>query len=321
MESAAREPDETPRPDAAAVCPVIVGPTAVGKTALITQLARRYPVEIISLDSRQVYRGLRIGTAQPTRDELAICPHHLIDFLPPEDTYDAARYRRDFCRAHAEISARGGRPVVVGGAGLYLTAIREGFFDLGQAARPLKEVRAELDQLDDEEIRRRLLMADPASWRRIHANDRYRSRRALEICEVAGRPMSELSAAQAPDPALGLDFRVFILERPVAELDVRIAERTRQMLQGGWLEETRELLTRHDPDCPGLGSLGYREIVAHLGGRLTGARLEESVVRVTRQYAKRQRTWFRKVAAQGRAHAGDPGLVQAIADVMRASDA
>jgi tRNA dimethylallyltransferase len=299
------------------VCPVIVGPTAVGKTALITSLAREFPVEIISLDSRQIYRGLRIGTAQPTAAELAICPHHLVDFLPPEETYDAARYRRDFCRVHAEITARGGRPVVVGGAGLYLTAIREGFFDLGSDGRPLEVVRAELDALDDDEIRRRLHAADPNTWRRIHANDRYRNQRALEICEVAGRPMSELAAAQHPQPALGLSFPVFVLERPVAELDARIAARTRAMLAGGWLEETRDLLTRHDADCGGLGSLGYREIVAHLRGRLAPAQLESSIIRVTRQYAKRQRTWFRKVEAVGRGRAEDAAIVAAVGRVMR----
>lgn len=306
------------------ICPVIVGPTAVGKTALITALAREHPIEIISLDSRQLYRGLRIGTAQPTADELAVCRHHLVDFLPPEETYDAARYRRDFCRVYEEITARGGRPVVVGGAGLYLTAIREGFFDLDAAVRPLDEVRAELTPLDDAEVRARLHALDPGAWHRIHANDRYRSQRALEIGLVAGRPMSELSAHQSPRPALGLDFRVFVLERPVAELDARIAARTRAMLAEGWLEETRELLQTHDADCPGLASIGYREIVAHLRGdpapdglapaQVDNGPVEEAIVRVTRQYAKRQRTWFRKVAAQGRGLPELPGIAQAITE-------
>ena len=322
MAHPARDLDaEEPQGEAVRVCPVIVGPTAVGKTALITALAREHPVEIISLDSRQVYRGLRIGTAQPSAAELALCPHHLIDFLPPEETYDAARFRRDFCRVHAEITARGGVPVVVGGAGLYLTAIREGFFDLGPATRPLAGVRAELDALDDAEVRRRLQSADPAAWARIHAHDRYRSQRALEICAVAGRPMSELAAAQAPDPALGLDFRVFVLERPVAELDARIAARTRAMLQCGWLEETQELLRAHEPECPGLASIGYREIVAHLRGDLAPAQLEAAIVRVTRQYAKRQRTWFRKVEAAGRGSPDEAGLAAAISAVMASSPA
>ena len=322
--------DDGAAPAAGRTCPVIVGPTAVGKTALITALAREHPIEIISLDSRQLYRGLRIGTAQPTPDELAICPHHLVDFLPPEETYDAARYRRDFCRVHEEITARGGKPVVVGGAGLYLTAIREGFFDLDAAVRPLDEVRAELAPLDDAEIRARLHASDPGAWHRIHANDRYRSQRALEIGLVAGRPMSELSAHQHPQPALGLDFRVFVLERPVAELDARIAARTRAMLAAGWLEETRELLRAHDPDCPGLASIGYREIVAHLRGELAPAQVgvaqvglaqvEEAIVRVTRQYAKRQRTWFRKVGACARSLPDDPALVTPLSRLLAGAD-
>jgi tRNA dimethylallyltransferase len=317
MNSGGSAADDAAAPGGA--CPVIVGPTAVGKTALVTALAREFPVEIISLDSRQVYHGLRIGTAQPTAAELATCPHHLIDFLPPEETYDAARYRRDFCRVHAAITARGGRPVVVGGAGLYLTAVREGFFELGAEGRPLEAVRAELDALDDEEIRRRLHAADPNTWQRIHANDRYRSQRALEICEVAGRPMSELAAGQHPRPALGLSFPVFVLERPVAELDARIAERTRAMLGGGWLDEVRALVEDHDPECPGLASIGYREIVAHLQGRLAPAQLEESIIRVTRQYAKRQRTWFRKVESVGRGRPEDDKLVGAILQLMKSA--
>ena len=123
-------------------------------------------------------------------------------------------------------------------------------------------------------------------------------------------------SAQAPDPALGLDFRVFVLERPVAELDARIAARTRAMLDGGWLEETRGLLALHDPECPGLGSLGYREIVAHLGGAVSAAPLEEAIVRVTRQYAKRQRTWFRKVGAAGRGRPDDPALASALSALL-----
>lgn len=320
MGEAARDlQGDEPLPVTAPRCPVICGPTAVGKTTLVTALAREFPIEIISLDSRQVYRGLRIGTAQPTAGELAVCPHHLVDFLPPEQTYDAARFRADFCRVHREITARGGVPVVVGGAGLYLTAIREGFVDLGHPARPLAEVRAELELLDDAEIRRRLHATDPAAWARIHANDRYRSQRALEIGVVAGRPLSELSAAQAPDPALGLDFRVFVLERPVAELDARIAARTRAMLEAGWIEETMDLLRRHDSACPGLASIGYREIVAHLRGELAPAQLEAAIVRVTRQYAKRQRTWFRKVACSARANPTDPGLAGAIGAMIGSS--
>ena len=117
--------DKAPR-----VCPVIVGPTAVGKTGLITRLAAEHPIEVISLDSRQIYRGLRIGTAQPTSEEQDVCAHHLIDFVSPDEKYDAIRFRNDFERVFEEISARGGRPILVGGAGMYLTAVRDGFLKI-----------------------------------------------------------------------------------------------------------------------------------------------------------------------------------------------
>lgn len=298
-------------------CPAVVGPTAVGKTRLITALAARGPVEVISLDSRQIYRGLRIGTAQPTRDELAVCPHHLVDFVSPRDKYDAGRFRRDFMRVHEQITARGGRPVLVGGAGMYLTGLREGFMDIpGSTPEKLAEVRTELDPLADAEIRSRLHRVDPDSFERIHPNDRYRNQRALEIPGLCGRTMTELIEEQDPDPALGLDFPTFVLERPVDELDARIDARTGQMLERGWIAETEVALESNPADCPGLKSIGYREIVRHLHGELAAEELVPAIVRVTRQYAKRQRTWFRHVPSVGRAHPGDPGLIDAIAETL-----
>jgi len=302
---------------AARTCPAVVGPTAVGKTRLITALAARGPVEVISLDSRQVYRGLRIGTAQPTAEEKALCPHHLVDFVSPRDAYDAGRFRRDFMRVHEAIAARGGRPVLVGGAGMYLTALREGFVDIpGSTPETLAAVRAEPDSLADEAIRARLREADPASHARIHPNDRYRSQRALEIPALCGRTMTELIAEQEPDPALGLDYPTFVLERPVRELDARIASRTGLMLDLGWIEETAVALEAHPPDCPGLGSIGYREIVRHLRGGLARGDLEAAIVRATRQYAKRQRTWFRHVAAVRRGSPDDEAMVEAVAETL-----
>lgn len=291
------------------VCPVICGPTAVGKTGLIAALARELPLEVISLDSRQIYRGLRIGTAQPTAAERDACPHHLIDFVDPDEAYDAARFRRDFAAVHREITARGGRPVLVGGAGLYLTAVREGFMDVpGSSPERLAVVRREMDGLADDEIRRRLERADPAAWRRIHPNDRYRSQRALEVHALTGRPLSELQQEQTPRPVLDLEFPTFVLERPTSELDARIATRTDAMLDSGWIEETEDLRRRHADDGPGLASIGYREIIAWLDGKLPRDELAPAIVRVTRQYAKRQRTWFRHVPARRRAAPEDAGL-------------
>ncbi|MCB1182923.1 tRNA (adenosine(37)-N6)-dimethylallyltransferase MiaA [bacterium] len=291
-------------------CPALVGPTAVGKTALVTALARRVPLEVISLDSRQVYHGLRIGTAQPTSAERAVCPHHLIDFLSPRATYDAQRFRADFVRVHGEITARGGVPILVGGTGLYLTGLREGFMTIpGHSPASLAAVRAELEPLPADEIRRRLAAADPASHARIHPNDRYRSQRALEIFLVSGRTMTDLTASQEPDPALGLTFPAFVLARPVPDLDARIAARTAAMLGSGWIEETEAALTAHADDSPGLQTIGYREIVAWKRGELARDDLAPAIVLATRQYAKRQRTMFRHLAREGTWSPDDPALL------------
>lgn len=297
-----------------AICPVLAGPTAVGKTGLILRLARDYPIEVISLDSRQIYRGLRIGTAQPGPEELAACPHHLIDFLLPEDRYSAQRFRGDFRAAYLEIRSRGALPVLVGGAGMYLTAIREGFFSLPEDPRALAAIRAELDPLSDAEIRESLLTADPDSCRRIPPGDRYRSQRALEITRQAGRPMSELMAEHEPRPVLGLEFPLVVLERPRDELRERIAARTDAMLAGGWLEETAALLELHAPDTPGMSTLGYRQVASHLAGEIDRERMREQIVLRTRQYARRQRIWFRREA---RTDAGEPDSPRILAAVRR----
>lgn len=281
------------------ICPVIAGPTAVGKTDLITDLAARHPIEVISLDSRQIYQGLRIGTAQPTPGEQAACRHHLVDFLSPDLQYSAQRFRDDFSACWREITARGKLPVLVGGAGLYLKAVEEGFFSLPAEARDrLPDVRRAVAALDDDALERELLAADQVSATRLHRNDRYRRQRALEVCRLAGRPFSELTAEQRPQPACGLAFPLVLLDRPMGELDGRIAARTHVMLDEGWVAETEALLARHDPAGPGLNSIGYAEIVQHLQGRLGAGDLPATIARATRQYARRQRTWFRPRARE-----------------------
>lgn len=284
-------------PAAGLPCPAIVGPTAVGKTALVTALAHQLPVEVISLDSRQIYHGLRIGTAQPSGEEQAQCPHHLIDFISPDEKYDAVRFREDFSRVYDRIKGRGGVPLLVGGAGLYLKGLREGFLKIpGNSPAGLQAAREEVLQWEPDFLREKLREVDPDSYHRIHANDRYRQQRAMEIYLLAGQTMTELMAAQKPDPCLGLGFPAFVLDRPVGELDERIARRTESMLQQGWIEETETALARHDRNGPGLRSIGYREIVDHLEGRLPRNELARAIVLATRQYAKRQRTWFRNIA-------------------------
>ncbi len=303
---------EAPRP----TCPVIAGPTAVGKTGLVVELAARFPIEVISLDSRQIYRGLRLGTAQPDAAELAACPHHLVDFLPPQARYSARRFRDDVQRVAAEIRARGRCPVLVGGAGLYLTAMRDGLFQLPADPAALAAIRDELGALPDEQIRDRLRAEDPASWERIHARDRYRSQRALEIRRLAGESMSDLMAARRPDPALGWDYPLVVLDRDRGDLRARIARRLQSMLDAGWLAETAELMERHDHACPGLLTLGYRELVAHLRGETDLAAALAQVTLRTGQYAKRQQTWFRAQPHRYRGAPDDPALREALVRLL-----
>ncbi|MBU0743358.1 tRNA (adenosine(37)-N6)-dimethylallyltransferase MiaA [bacterium] len=299
------------------VCPVIAGPTAVGKTALTVSLARRHPIEIVSLDSRQIYRGLRIGTAQPTAEERAACPHHLVDFLSPRELYSAQLFREDFCRAVDDIRSRGRLPLLVGGAGLYLTAVRDGFFAVPRTAPHLTGVRADLDALDDAAVRERLRRVDAASFARIHPHDRYRSQRALEIHRLTGRTMTEIMSAREADPALGLSFPLVLLDRERSALRSRIAARTAGMLSAGWLEETRELLGEFGPDAPGLRTLGYHDLVLHLVGDRSLPDTRERIVASTARYAKRQRTWFRAQTREAYGDPDDPRLLEAIEALLR----
>jgi tRNA dimethylallyltransferase len=303
------EPASLPQP----VCPVLAGPTAVGKTALVLQLAERLPIEVISLDSRQIYRGMRIGTAQPTAAERAACAHHLVDFLPPDRTYSAGAYRLDFAHAYRQVRQRGHVPLLVGGAGLYLEAVARGLLHLKpreQAAA--RRAREELVPLDDEEIRRRLFRLDRESWERIPSGDRYRSQRALEIQQATGRPLSVWRRRRQPEPVMGLRFPMVLLERPTAELDARIAARTRAMLAAGWIEETEALLGQYGPDTPGLRSIGYGQIVDCLLGRLRLEALAADIVLATRQYAKRQRTWFRPHPRLAAGPPDDPAILRTL---------
>ncbi len=292
-------------------CPAIVGPTASGKTALVTALASQLPIEVISLDSRQIYHGLRIGTAQPTAEELAICPHHLVDFVSPDEKYDAVRFRTDFESVFKEIKHRKSIPVLAGGAGMYLTALRDGFMEIpGNSPEKLDSARTEVASWDENLLREKLRQCDPDSFQRIHPNDIYRSQRAMEIFLISGCTMTSLTAAQKPNPSLGLKFPAFVLKRPVAELDRRIALRTELMLKQGWIEETEAALKNHDPMGPGLRSIGYREIVQFLSGDLPQKDLIPAVILVTRQYAKRQRTWFRNMEDSMEDHPESPELLE-----------
>jgi len=271
---------------------VLVGATAVGKTAVAIALARGIGAEIVNADSLQVYRELNIGTAKPTKEERALAPHHLIDVVDPPEPYDAARFCREGREVLAELESRGVPPLVVGGTGLYLKALLAGLFAEGEPATQVREhLRGELQVLGLPALYQRLLHLDPATADRLHPHDTYRIIRALEVLEATGKPLSEFINAHrfqdAPYTVLKLGLAL-----PREELYQRIETRVEIMLQQGWLEEVQGLLDRYPPDLKPLQALGYRHLINYLTGRWSWEEALTLLARDTRRYAKRQLTWF-----------------------------
>lgn len=272
---------------------VLAGPTAVGKTAVALELARKMGAEIVNADSLQVYRELDIGTAKPTREEMALVPHHLVDVVDPPDPYDASRYSHEAREVLAGLHQRGIPPLVVGGTGLYLKALLSGLFTEGSPDLRIRQrLRQELTDKGLPALHERLKRLDPASAWRLHPHDTYRILRALEVMEATGQPLSDLLEAHqfrdSPYRTLKLG-----LIRPRDELNQRIEERVEAMLAQGWLEEVKGLLSRYPPDLKPLQALGYRHLIAFLQGRWTWEEAIDLLKRDTRRYAKRQLTWFK----------------------------
>lgn len=273
----------------------VVGPTASGKSALAEHLARQLGGELVNCDAMQVYRGLDIGTAKPSPETRAAIPHHLVDVVEPEVFFSAGHYQTLARAALADIRTRGRIPVLAGGTGFYFRALIQGLF-----AGPGRDelLRARLEKIVARRgapcLHRILERRDPASARRITPRDHQRIARALEVLSLTGRPMSE-HFGESEGPLEGFRTLVFFLHPPRPELRNRIDRRVLTMLESGWLDEVRNLLARGvPPSAKGLEAIGYRELAAHLQGELS---LEEAVERIqagTRQYAKRQVTWFRK---------------------------
>jgi tRNA dimethylallyltransferase len=285
----------------------LVGPTGSGKTDLAIRASRRSgrPIEIVALDSRQLYRSLNVGTGKPDSAQRRLVPHHLLDVLELDEAFDAARYRRAVESLLPRVWDRGAVPFFVGGAGFYLRALQEGFYALPHDPLRLAQIRGRLQSLSDDELWSRLSAADARMAELLHPHDRYRVSRALELLELSGHRPSELRQRFEPLPVLGCAFDVVHLSPERPKLHEHIAARTDLWLRGGWYEEVRMLLDRGwDPGCPGLSILGYREIVSVLSGVLDPESARERIVVATRRYARQQETWFRKCAAvvRGRAH-------------------
>ena len=278
----------------------IMGPTASGKTAAALAIARVRPVEIISVDSALVYRGMDIGTAKPTAEELASAPHHLIDIIDPLDAYSVAQFRTDTLRLVADIAARGALPLLVGGTMMYFKGLTEGLDDLPSADA---DVRARLDADATRDgwpaLHARLATLDPITAARLKPNDAQRINRALEIITLTGQPMSALLSGRGK---LDLPFELvsFGLEpSDRAVLHRRIASRFDQMLgtsdDSGLVAEVAHLRARGDlhPALPSMRCVGYRQAWDYLDGAITRPELRELGIIATRQLAKRQLTWLR----------------------------
>jgi tRNA dimethylallyltransferase len=275
----------------------LMGPTASGKTDLAIELRRHFPVDIISVDSALVYRGMDIGTAKPDAATLAIAPHALIDIRDPLESYSAAEFREDALAEMASIVKKHRVPLLAGGTMLYFRALSQGLADL-PAADP--EVRARLEAEAERKgwpaMHRRLARLDPALGERIHPNDPQRIQRALEVIELSGRPMSEMQDEQAL-PALDYDvLRIVACPRPRAVLHRRIEQRFDEMVRQGFLAEVERLFRRGDlhADLPSMRCVGYRQAWAGLAGEYGPAEVREKAIAATRQLAKRQLTWLRR---------------------------
>ena len=274
---------------------LLLGPTACGKSALAMTLAERLPVEIVSIDSAQVYRGMDIGTAKPDAAERARVPHHLLDLREPDQPYSAADFVRDATRAIDEIRNRGRLPLVVGGTMLYARALRGGLSDLPSADSAVRSrIEAQARELGWQALHAKLRRVDPATAARLPPADSQRIQRALEVFELTGKPLSQLQGA-ARGSALHL-LTIALLSEDRAELHQRIELRFDQMLAAGLLDEVRRLAARGlDAGLPSLRSVGYRQALRHLRGETTLAQFRAEAIAATRRLAKRQITWLRSM--------------------------
>lgn len=279
--------------------PILTGPTAGGKTAFALELASRFDLEIINADSLLVYRGFDIGTAKPTKEELARAPHHLMDIRDPEENYTAADFVRDVERLLREIHSRGKRALIVGGTPFYLKALT---FGLWEAPATNAEFRKAVEQDPTPQLFEQLQSLDPDHATKIGPADRYRIIRALEILQFSGRKPSELEA-EAKKRGADPRFPLWVMDRVPAELEARIHARTLAMLDQGLIDEARQLRDDH-PTARALGSVGYAQVLDHLDGKTPPGRtprpglagLTDEIELATRQLVKAQRTFLKGMA-------------------------
>jgi tRNA dimethylallyltransferase len=295
---------------------LLMGPTASGKTAVAMALADRFPVELVSVDSAQVFIDMNVGTAKPDRATLAQYPHRLIDLISPEESYSAAHFRTDALAAMAAITAAGKVPVLVGGTMLYFRALLHGLADLPQADAALRaEIDAEAAALGWPALHAKLALFDPSTAARLHPTDSQRIQRALEICRLSGRPMSELLAeSEQQGPPYDL-LSIGLLPADRAVLHERIARRFDEMLLAGLDDEVRALRRKYrlSLGLPSMRCVGYRQVWEAQEGIIPPKELRDRGIFATRQLAKRQITWLTNSFTAENYDCLDPALADKVA--------
>ena len=279
----------------------LLGPTASGKTALALQLAQRFPCEIISLDSALVYHDMDIGTAKPTLEERAIAPHHLIDIINPLQTYSAAEFVSDCVKLVNEIHSRNHLPLIVGGTMMYFHALTQGLNALPQADETVRmQLQQEKEQLGLSFLYQQLQQIDPQTAARLANNDSQRIERALEVFRLTGKPLSQHFAEQETVVSPLQLHTLTLIAQDRSRLHQQINLRFNQMIQNGFLDEVAQLCQKYptlQPDMPSMRCVGYRQVWAHLNGETSLSECIEQGQAATRQLAKRQLTWLRKLPA------------------------
>ncbi|MFP4175912.1 MAG: tRNA (adenosine(37)-N6)-dimethylallyltransferase MiaA [Candidatus Brocadiia bacterium] len=292
-------------------CWVLLGPTAAGKTAVSLKLARQYPLEIVSVDSMQVYRGMDIGTAKPAPEDRAEVPHHMVDVVDPEQKFNVARFRERALGAMEQIRARGAVPLLLCGTPFYLKALLWGLFDGPGADEDIRrKLRDKADREGVEKLHDRLRRVDPESAEKIDRADYKRIERALEVYEITGEPISARQNEFDGPPEVG---HVSVgIKWPRGVLYERIEERVEQMLESGLVEEVRRLRDRLGPQAS--QAVGYKEVISWLEGEVSFDEAVRRVKRNTRHLAKSQLNWFRKLPVDAWVEAKGAAGIEEIAD-------
>jgi len=269
---------------------IIAGPTAVGKTAVAETVAEKLGGELISADSRQIYKGLDVGTAKPRNSKI---PYHLIDIVTPEKRYDAAQFARDAQTLIKQIYDRGKTPIIVGGTGLYIRALTEGIFEGDFRDETVREELLRRWRAG-ENLYAELMRVDPEAAKKIDPKNFVRIQRALEVYIVSGKPISYWWKTATKKPS-EWKFVKIILNKERKALYERIEKRVDEMLEAGWVDEVKNLLKSGVPEnAPALSSIGYRQVVDYIKGKLSWDQMREQIIKATKEYARRQLIWFRK---------------------------